>query len=679
MTLRAGTKYQLPDVPADAFEYLLRNQRAIVFFDGLDELLEIGDRREIVSDVEAFRRLYPTVSTVVTSRVVGYEEAPLNADEYRHLMLAPLNEPQVEEYTRLALATHPSTEPAEQIELREAFMERSASLTDLRGNPLLLGLLLERYVKTRNLPAHRVSVIESCALMLFERWDSDRKIPVRFPFESKLKPAVAHIAFDIYSDVGLQQGVTESWLVARTRDYLLRRKYKDADDATAEAQEFIGLCRGRTWVFSAIGATASGTELYAFTHRTFMEYFVAVYLFRDSKMASDLADKLQPRIESQEWDEVCQIAIYLGANREEEPDTLLGLLSPAADAVEETQGRNRLAFCTRALTMLVPDRLETIDEFLEVWMRAIVSDGASEPVPALVSSLVNSHPENQVTLSRALPGIFASELGKWSRPDSMTWALELGVNLTQFLFEHANEASYETWAMAEQQIATDSSSLIAGLAEARLAFAQIGLLHQILDIETYLDHRGAGTLFVARELPLNGLPGAKDLLIPSLAEEILEAATWAGPRGEMRKTKQSLALSHLTEFGHWAVNRIPAHGRPKTRWSLPPSGEIRRPNVLEWLAQPERRASVAEWTANQLFGAICLGLALSERSKVDPLEFDTEPKERDNPSLIDLIQPLLFCRNSGLDYSLTPPAAPLSVVQQQMLQRWARREFSFTR
>jgi predicted NACHT family NTPase len=29
------------------------------------------------------------------------------------------------------------------------------------------------------------------------------------------------------------------------------------------------------WVFSEVGTTADGEKLYAFTHRTFMEYFAA--------------------------------------------------------------------------------------------------------------------------------------------------------------------------------------------------------------------------------------------------------------------------------------------------------------------------------------------------------------------------------------------------------------------
>jgi hypothetical protein len=49
----ANSDYQIQPPPR-AFEYLLLNGRAVVIFDGLDELLETSYRQEISSDVESF-------------------------------------------------------------------------------------------------------------------------------------------------------------------------------------------------------------------------------------------------------------------------------------------------------------------------------------------------------------------------------------------------------------------------------------------------------------------------------------------------------------------------------------------------------------------------------------------------------------------------------------------------
>jgi len=58
-------------------------------------------------------------------------------------------------------------------------------------------------------------------------------------------------------------------VTARVEHFLHGRGFESADDARAAALEFVEFCRGRIWVFSDAGTTASGERLYAFTHRTF--------------------------------------------------------------------------------------------------------------------------------------------------------------------------------------------------------------------------------------------------------------------------------------------------------------------------------------------------------------------------------------------------------------------------
>ena len=72
----SNSKYQIVP-PHGAIEYLLLTGRAMVIFDGLDELIDSSYRREITADVESFCILYPGVSALITSRQVGYDQAPL--------------------------------------------------------------------------------------------------------------------------------------------------------------------------------------------------------------------------------------------------------------------------------------------------------------------------------------------------------------------------------------------------------------------------------------------------------------------------------------------------------------------------------------------------------------------------------------------------------------------------
>ena len=78
MTLES--KYQLSP-PTDAVEYLLLNGHLMVIFDGLDELLEPQDRRNIRNSIHLFCNRYASTPALATFRIVGYSEAPLDKDK----------------------------------------------------------------------------------------------------------------------------------------------------------------------------------------------------------------------------------------------------------------------------------------------------------------------------------------------------------------------------------------------------------------------------------------------------------------------------------------------------------------------------------------------------------------------------------------------------------------------
>ncbi|MDP4197720.1 MAG: NACHT domain-containing protein, partial [Bacteroidota bacterium] len=95
--MTSNCDYQIKP-PAGVFEYMFLNGHTVVIFDGLDELIETRHRQEISSDIESFCTLYPSVPVIVTSREVGYYEAPLNKS-FEIFRLNPFNESQVREYT----------------------------------------------------------------------------------------------------------------------------------------------------------------------------------------------------------------------------------------------------------------------------------------------------------------------------------------------------------------------------------------------------------------------------------------------------------------------------------------------------------------------------------------------------------------------------------------------------
>jgi hypothetical protein len=347
--IKANSAYQTPP-PSGAFDYLLLTGRVVVIFDGLDELLDTSYRREISSDIESFCNLYPSVPVLVTSREVGYDQAPLAPEKFEVFRLAPFDENQVREYVTKWFKVNEEPE-----EKGEAFLNESQFVSDLRSNPLMLALMCKLYRREGYIPRNRPEVYEKCAEMLFEKWDKNRDIPVEFRFEDNIRPAIAYLADWLYADQGLQGGVTESQLIAKLSEYLLEHRFDDRDQAERAAREFIQFFRGRAWVFTGIGTTADGEELYQFTHRTFLEYFTALYLFRTQETAKELAEFLLPKIAKKEWDVVAQLAFQIKSkNSEGAGDKLITTVLYAVRESEAEEVENLLSFAAQCLEFMVP-------------------------------------------------------------------------------------------------------------------------------------------------------------------------------------------------------------------------------------------------------------------------------------------------------------------------------------
>jgi hypothetical protein len=401
--------------PKHFFEYLLLNGRGILIFDGLDELLDTTYRQQITSDVELFCNLYPSVPVFVTSRIVGYESAPLDPKIFETYRLKDFNEEQVAQYAHNWFATDEELPVSQRDKMADSFIRQSAIAPDLRSNPLMLALMCNIFRGENYIPRNRPAIYDKCATMLFERWDRSRGILVALPFEDHIDPAMKHLAFWIYSDETLQGGVTESALVAKATEYLYPRRFDDPQEAQAAARQFVEFCTGRAWVFTDTGTTSEGDRLYQFTHRTFLEYFAAAHLVRTNATTAELFKFLAPRIRNREWDVVAQLAVQLMNRRlEGAADQFLLLLLDRAAESGANQQRNLLSFAARCLEFLVPNPATSRKVALDS-LNCLVHNPAARPFGPqfdLMAAILSCSLENTRAVEQALvPQIQADLLG----------------------------------------------------------------------------------------------------------------------------------------------------------------------------------------------------------------------------------------------------------------------------
>jgi len=357
--------------PPNAIEYLLLNGRAFVIFDGLDELLDTALRRKIVDTVTGFAHRYPTTPILVTSRRIGYSDAPLDSDLFTAFSLCEFSSKQVDQYARNWFNLDESIQPGRRSDLCNSFLQESAFVGDLRVNPLMLSLMCGIYASENYIPRNRPDVYEKCAILLFDSWDKQRGITAPLPFDAHIQAAMRSLALWLYPQQASQRGLPRAKLISYMKDYLLKKRFDDEEEAENAATEFIDFCKGRAWVLTDVGA-----ELYGFTHRTFLEYFAASQIVRENTDPARLFDYLIERLRGGGWEVVAQLALQiLNKSVEDGADDFLEILLAYTDSDIEPALRGKLLeFGAQALSYIVP-RPPVLQALMAQVLRYYQSDG----------------------------------------------------------------------------------------------------------------------------------------------------------------------------------------------------------------------------------------------------------------------------------------------------------------
>lgn len=295
--------------PEHAVEYLLRNGRALVLLDGLDELVEPALRRKVVQLVDGFVNRFPLVPVLVTARRVGYGDAPLDRDLFRVGAIAEFSDDQVERYAGLWFALDERVAEAKRPRLASSFVAESGRIAELRRNPLLLALLCAMYSSEHYIPTNLAQVYERCAVMLFDQWDVQRGLADAPQFHGRLRTAVQHLAWQLFTADESGKALPRHRIVRLLARHFVDKGFHE-DDAVSTAEQFVTFCTGRAWVLTDVGATEVEPR-YGFTHRTFLEYFAAEHLVRTHPAPELLWAALRSHVLAGGWEVIAQIALQL--------------------------------------------------------------------------------------------------------------------------------------------------------------------------------------------------------------------------------------------------------------------------------------------------------------------------------------------------------------------------------
>lgn len=275
-----------------AMEALLLTGKIAVIFDGLDEITDLPRRQDMVKRIHRLTARFPSTSILVTTREVGYVNAPLNARVFRSVRLQEFSYEQIEEYCQRWFAKNHKEH------LVDHFLAESDAVSDLRANPLLLSLLCILYRDSGAIPANRRGIYRECAQLLFHKWDAHRQIKHFEVMPDYTDRLMEEIARWIYTSSAAQAGLEEQVIVKTLSNYMVSdlgfMQYK----AESTAGDFLDFCAGRAWLLGVTGTSEyGGQRIFSFTHRTFYEFFAAEAFAREAETAEATAARLRTAYE----------------------------------------------------------------------------------------------------------------------------------------------------------------------------------------------------------------------------------------------------------------------------------------------------------------------------------------------------------------------------------------------
>ncbi|WP_326798576.1 NACHT domain-containing protein [Streptomyces sp. NBC_01808] len=486
--------YYSVDPPVDAIEYLLLNGRAVVIFDGLDELTDTSLRTQIVDTAEAFAYAYPTVPILVTSRRVGYEMAPLDEMLFSNSQLASFDSDQQREYVTKWFRRMTSGNASEGASLASRFLAESTHASDLITNPLMLGLMCALYRGEGYIPRNRPDLYRRCSEFLFERWDATRGITVSKPFERGIQFAMFSLALNMLRNSGAEAGMSERQLIRYTSDYLLRQQYEDRDTADEAAEAFVRYCRGRAWVLTDVGTHPSGERIYSFTHRTFLEYFSARQLVRENGDADGLYSEIREHLKNESWDVTAQLAVQFLDERLDSAATNFVICALSEARAEPPTSPARLAltsFCAR-LMEFVTLRPATVRDVISE-LKEVASASWEGKADSINTQRVLQSAWRGISLSpQEVRGVINDAL---TRPNgnapSGYMELQWAISLSDYVPWYAGDEVRNFWASQDRENANRFRDVLLSLSPHDVRAAASALLYGFLGIDKAVEYHGS--------------------------------------------------------------------------------------------------------------------------------------------------------------------------------------------
>ena len=332
---------------AEPIQQCLQHGKALVMFDGLDEIPTREQRRFVRDAVTAFSQRYPENRYLLTCRILSYlepanpNEEDLRIDGFPVYTLAPFDDGKIDRF--IAAWYHELTEKGtvnaaerDGLTLRLQEAVRRPDLHGMAGNPLLLTVMALVHTHKGRLPDARAVLYEDTVDLLLSRWDEQKQANKQTrPDLGKLLDSAGRAEIDLKRVLwrlafnAQEQEETDDGQLADIPEASLHKALANLNkDAEGKpdlnwARDVLDIMKLRAGLL-----IERLPGVFTFPHRTFQEFLAGVYLTSEGDFVRNTAALAD---DAPRWREVILLAVGYLLHRQGDtsrPLALAGELCP---------------------------------------------------------------------------------------------------------------------------------------------------------------------------------------------------------------------------------------------------------------------------------------------------------------------------------------------------------------
>ncbi|OHD17948.1 MAG: hypothetical protein A2086_08715 [Spirochaetes bacterium GWD1_27_9] len=289
LTFLLGNEYCIINLSENNIKHILETKKVIIFFDGYDEIFSIKDKISIKNDIENILNVYKNLQIVVTSRVEGYNENVKFSQKFSEVIIRDFNDNQIEEYVNKWYKHEENDKNQREKEIEIFLKEKNTINKELITNPLLLALIVLIYRNNLKIPESKLDIYKSCTKTLVDKWDTEKGLKFNLPssIANKKESLFGDIAFWQYEILSLKKdkNITNEMVISMLSKKIIENHKitENFEEATNLATQFMDYAEKRSIYIEN-----------NFTHKTFLEYFTAYWIYAcyEKKHKTKERDKL---------------------------------------------------------------------------------------------------------------------------------------------------------------------------------------------------------------------------------------------------------------------------------------------------------------------------------------------------------------------------------------------------